>query len=124
MSLTYEYEVHAADKYEPPPQPGKTVVSDYVLADIHKRIIMGLEKYGTKLQTNNGRDALWDKYQELLDAIFYARQEILEKEEETKSLCQVYALLAENPHLDKAAIAESVSLLRSVLARRHVVGVE
>lgn len=72
---------HAADVHEPPPQPGGEDVADFVLADIHKRVEMGLAKYGTKLQTNNGRDALWDAYQENLDQAMYLRQAILERDE-------------------------------------------
>jgi NTP pyrophosphatase (non-canonical NTP hydrolase) len=72
---------HAADKHEPPPQPGRVDVADYVLADIRERVAAGEKKYGTKLQTGNGRDPLWDLYQELLDAVMYCRQAILERDE-------------------------------------------
>ena len=41
---------------------------------------LGLERYGTKLQTFNGRDALWDAYQEALDLVMYLRQAIMERE--------------------------------------------
>ena len=71
---------HSAYKHEPPPKPGRVDVADYVLADIQERVEMGRQKYGTKLQTGNGRDPLWDLYQELLDALFYCRQAILERE--------------------------------------------
>lgn len=39
---------------------------------------MGLKKYGTVLQPNNGRDALVDAYQEALDLVVYLRQRIEE----------------------------------------------
>lgn len=65
---------------QPPPQPGRVDVADYVLADIQERVAMGQRKYGTKLQTFNGRDALWDAYQEVLDLVMYLRQAILERE--------------------------------------------
>jgi hypothetical protein len=70
-----------ADKHEPAPQGGQVDVADYVLADIQDRIEMGCKKYGTKLQTFNGRNALWDAYQEALDLVMYLRQAILETEE-------------------------------------------
>lgn len=69
-----------ASEQQPEPKPGQQDVADYVLRDIAERIEAGELKYGTKLQTFNGRDALWDLYQELLDAVFYARQAILERD--------------------------------------------
>ena len=65
---------------EPAPVAGGVNVAEYVLCDIELRVEMGLTKYGTKLQTHNGRDSLWDAYQEALDLVFYLRQAILEKE--------------------------------------------
>lgn len=41
---------------------------------------MGLEKYGTKLEAFNGRDALMDAYQEAIDMVMYLRQAILERD--------------------------------------------
>lgn len=65
---------------QPPPALGKTVVFDQVLKDIQERSDTGLRKYGVRLQTNNGRDALWDSYQEAIDLVMYLRQLILERE--------------------------------------------
>jgi len=39
---------------------------------------MGIEKYGTPLQPNNGRNALIDAYQEVLDLAVYLKQKIIE----------------------------------------------
>jgi len=64
---------------QPPPHSGKLTVIDYVLADMAERAAMGFQKYGTHLQTHNGRDALWDAYQEALDLAMYLRQAILER---------------------------------------------
>jgi len=50
-----------------------------VLKDMEDRRQHGIDKYGTPLQVNNGRDALIDLYQEILDAAVYARQAIEEK---------------------------------------------
>lgn len=50
-----------------------------VVEDIVERNRIGVERYGTSLQANNGRDALIDLYQELLDAVFYCRQMIEER---------------------------------------------
>ena len=69
-----------AAKPQKNPVKGKTPVAKYVLADIKARVEIGKKRYGTLLHTNNGRSALWDLYQELLDAAMYCRQEILERE--------------------------------------------
>lgn len=69
-----------ASQYQPEPKPGQQNVADYVLRDIAERVEVGEKKYGTKLQTFNGRDALWDAYQEALDLVMYLRQAILERD--------------------------------------------
>jgi len=60
----------------PPVRNNTTPVYKRVMADIEDRATLGCEKYGTYLQTFNGRDALVDLYQELLDAVQYLRQKI------------------------------------------------
>lgn len=69
-----------AATHEPPPTEGNETVYPHVLSDIEMRVAAGNEKYKTYLQTNNGRDALWDAYQEALDLVFYLRQVILERD--------------------------------------------
>lgn len=71
--------VYGAAIPQPPPEPGRVDVADVVIEDIQARVEAGLLKYGTKLQTFNGRDARWDLYQELIDAVMYLRQEMLER---------------------------------------------
>lgn len=71
--------MNKASEHQPAPQPGQQVVGDVVLADIRARMEVGHERYGTYLQTHNGRSALWDLYQELLDACMYIRQHIAEQ---------------------------------------------
>ena len=65
----------------PAPHSGKLTVIDYVLADMAERAAAGVQKYGTHLQTHNGRDALWDAYQEAMDLCMYLRQAILERDD-------------------------------------------
>ena len=69
-----------ASTNEPMPAKGKLDVKDFVLKDLQDRIEMGEKKYNTTLQTFNGRDALWDAYQEALDLVMYLRQAILERD--------------------------------------------
>jgi len=70
----------AASTPQPAPQTGHTVVLEHVLSDLRERADFGLQKYGTLLETHNGRNALWDAYQEALDLVMYLRQRILEDE--------------------------------------------
>jgi hypothetical protein len=68
------------------PSEGKTSVTDLVLADIKERREQGIAKYGTELKTQNGRKALVDLYQELLDAVMYVRQAIEERKERNEEI--------------------------------------
>lgn len=49
-----------------------------IAADMRERDITGRARYGTPLQPFNGRRALVDAYQELLDAVVYLRQHMYE----------------------------------------------
>ncbi len=64
---------------EPPPAAGQTDVWPLVIEDMRERDQEGRRKYGTALQTHNGRRPLVDAYQELLDLVVYLRQEIEER---------------------------------------------
>ena len=50
-----------------------------VHADIEARIARGERQYGERLTTHNGRDALLDAYQEVLDLALYLRQALEER---------------------------------------------
>ena len=64
---------------EQSPTPGKVDISPLVIADIQARRDFGIKKYGTPLQSHNGRDPLVDAYQEALDLCVYLRQAIEER---------------------------------------------
>jgi len=64
---------------QPLPQKGRVIVLGLVIQDLVDRANFGREKYGTYLETNNGRDALMDAYQEALDLCMYLRQAIEER---------------------------------------------
>ena len=49
------------------------------MKDLQERKAIGIARYGTPLQANNGRDALIDAYQEALDLCIYLRQVIEER---------------------------------------------
>jgi hypothetical protein len=64
------------------PLPVKTdapYIQDQVVVDICDRTRLGIQRYGTGLQAHNGRDGLQDLYEELLDAIMYTKQLMLER---------------------------------------------
>jgi hypothetical protein len=65
------------------PVPVKTdgpSMHDLVVEDMRARKEFGVRKYGTLLQAHNGRDALRDAYDEVLDLIVYLRQVIEERD--------------------------------------------
>jgi hypothetical protein len=66
-------------EHQPPPLEGHEKVIDHVIEDLQSRAKEGHAKYGTYLMSYNGRDSLVDLYEELLDAVMYVRQRILEK---------------------------------------------
>ncbi len=67
----------ATDQVAPTPND-KPAVWLQVIADMQARHEHGIKKYGTPLQPNNGRNAMRDLYEELLDAAVYAKQKMTE----------------------------------------------
>ena len=70
----------ATEQPDPTPNDG-TPIWDLVIADMHARDALGRERYGTPLQAHNGRDALRDAYDEVLDLAAYLRQAIEERKD-------------------------------------------
>ena len=64
---------------EPMPRDGKADVLPAVIVDLKQRSRVGTLKYGTPLQTHNGRNALMDAYQEALDLVMYLKQCLMEQ---------------------------------------------
>lgn len=64
---------------QPAPSGKGDPILGMVLADLTNRALEGCEKYGEALKANNGRNALWDAYQEALDLAMYLRQAIEEQ---------------------------------------------
>lgn len=52
-----------------------------LIKDIEARRQLGINRYGTELKTNNGRKALQDAYEEILDLAVYLKQELMERNE-------------------------------------------
>lgn len=55
-------------------------IATLVQEDIEKRIQKGEKEYGERLRPFNGRNALLDAYEEVLDLAVYLKQELIEKE--------------------------------------------
>lgn len=61
-----------------------TDIQSMVIADIEARRQVGISRYGTALQPFNGRDALQDLYEELIDAAMYIKQVMVERAEQNQ----------------------------------------
>lgn len=68
----------ATAKQQAPKGSGNPILG-MVLADLTNRALEGMEKYGEPLLAHNGRNPLWDAYQEALDLAMYLRQAIEEQ---------------------------------------------
>jgi hypothetical protein len=86
---------HSYSDAEPPPHAGKIAVwplviqdveeiyapsllRDRFIAEVRSRNVDGIAKYGTPLQTHNGRNPLVDAFQEAMDLTVYLRQAVEE----------------------------------------------
>lgn len=55
-------------------------IQSLVLEDVEARRDLGIARYGTALQPNNGRDMLLDAYEEALDLAIYLKGVIVERQ--------------------------------------------
>lgn len=65
------------------PQPtinDNPILQELVMQDMAKRLELGIERYGTGLQADNGRDMLQDAYEEALDLCVYLRGIMYERD--------------------------------------------
>lgn len=70
----------------------KKAVWDMVIEDMRARDALGVERYGTRLVADNGRDALLDAYEEALDLCVYLRQALAEREKLAKAGDNTFAV--------------------------------
>ena len=69
----------AATAKQATPKGSGSPILGMVLADLTNRALEGTAKYGEPLKAHNGRNPLWDAYQEALDLAMYLRQAIEEQ---------------------------------------------
>lgn len=79
-----EEELRQRPEDQPLPVPGDRPVLPEVIKDLEKRQAIGIKRYGTELYTRNGRNALQDVYEELLDGVQYLKQYLMEAEDGTR----------------------------------------
>lgn len=81
---------------QPNPQHNDSVpVWDQVIEDMKARNELGKKRYGTALQANNGRDALVDLNEELLDGLAYLKQHMIEQRELWRDVKIIRDLIAD-----------------------------
>jgi hypothetical protein len=81
MAQLYPRSPDHTEQPAPIRRPGVPSVQRAVRDDLRLREQVGIERYGTPLQPHNGRDALRDLYEELLDACYYAKQDLIERDD-------------------------------------------
>lgn len=107
------------------PNKGIQQVTPEVVRDIEERARIGALKYGSLLETFNGRSALQDLYEELLDAAQYTKQAIMESESSEsfissfeKMAIKAYKINVLNGFWEEKRSAEEVmAMIRSELSR-------
>jgi hypothetical protein len=91
----------------PPVRNGLPAVWDLVIADMKARDAEGRRKYSVPLQPMNGRHALIDGYQEILDLAAYTRQTMEELKMLGDEMREIQATaLAQGQHLVAFYMAE------------------
>ena len=93
---------HPALYEQPSPSSDKPDLWPLVIKDMEDRDKLGKAKYGVALRPHNGRNALIDAYQEVLDLSVYLRQEIEEQQSLIDSLCILHRV----PGFEKTTIAD------------------
>lgn len=84
---------------QPLPSGKGKEITPLVIADIQARTEVGFKKYGERLKAFNGRNALVDAYEEVLDLAQYIRQVLEEWPEihmRTEYLLDTYNLWSED----------------------------
>lgn len=101
---------------QPPPTGDGAPIWDLVVDDMRERDNLGRQRYNTPLKSWNGRDALVDAYQEVLDLAVYMRQEI----EERKSIQQICEHIALIPGGEDCTTQNVIETITEIEERVHM----
>lgn len=101
---------------QPAPTGDGQPVWDLVIDDMRERDNLGRQRYNTPLRSWNGRDALVDAYQEVLDLAVYMRQE-LEERKSIQEICNHVVLI---PGAEGCTPQNLLETLGEVEERIHV----
>ncbi|QNJ57655.1 hypothetical protein SEA_KEANU_50 [Streptomyces phage Keanu] len=71
-------DVRDPERDQPLPEPGKVDIQLYLMRALAARRDHGIRKYGRPLESHNGRVALLDLWEELVDALLYLTQQLTE----------------------------------------------
>lgn len=96
-------------------------VMEFVRADVIQRMEIGKQRYGTPLQTFNGRDGLLDAFEEALDLAIYLRQVVLERAEARKAL-DCIEVFVQDEYVRGLPEGKSVELMGALGTLRAVLG--
>lgn len=77
----FEMNENMTDQPQPKVSSSSQAVIPEVMKDLTERLAKGIDNYGVPLMSNNGRNALQDLYEELLDAACYIKQVMMESKE-------------------------------------------
>jgi hypothetical protein len=71
-------ETRDPERDQPLPTPGKVDIQLYLMKALVARRDHGIRKYGRPLESHNGRVALLDLWEEMVDALLYLTQQLTE----------------------------------------------
>jgi hypothetical protein len=99
--------------------PLQEKIHNLLISDIRARDTFGFEKYKVRLQPFNGRNAIKDAYEELLDGVVYARQAVYEHEQKTKVVTQDSEIFKSGLTQIYVTILDSALKMRFLLERQN-----
>lgn len=71
--------VRDPERDQPAPKPGKVQVHQYLVRALLEREQYGAKKYGLALSTDNGRNFLFDLWEEMMDGLCYLTGALIEQ---------------------------------------------
>ncbi|MFH8483150.1 hypothetical protein [Streptomyces sp. NPDC018055] len=104
---------------QPLPTAGQESVQDALIKHIEKRRELGIQRYGTPLQTFNGRNAVRDALEEALDLATYLMQVEMEQAARQAGLREALKLHEADQGLCRTCAAPSPCATRQALVPPH-----